>query len=128
MRAGEELETIRRTLEAELVEWDDRGELALDSGRAYGDGEPVSVRVRRREHRYTIDDAGAAVAKAGKPRGWYAAAEQIVAADWLNVNRAGIVFVHSVRGREAMLPSLALRIADASVAVYEALLELEDER
>lgn len=51
------------------------------------------ARARRRGYLVHIDDRGAAVAAAGKPRGWLAVARGVVAEDDLNVNRAGFVFV-----------------------------------
>jgi hypothetical protein len=98
------------------------GEALVDSGLDYGDGEPVLVSVRKRGNRIDIDDRGRGAAKAGKPRGWLPLAEEVVARDFLNVNRAGVVFVGSFEGRE--LEPLVQRVADRSLAVYEELLDL----
>jgi hypothetical protein len=110
----------------ELVRATDVDERTLEPGPAYDDAEPVIVRVRRRGHRYTIDDAGAAVARAGRPRGWLEVAGEVVEAFALNVNRRGVVFVPAVEGGVDRA-WLAGRVADCSAAVYEALLELDDE-
>ena len=100
----------------------ERGEVVLDSGLAYGDGEPVEVLVRKRLHRFMLSDRGRAVDKAGKPSGWREAAE--VACLPVNVDRQGTVFVPVVEGRD--LGDLVVRFADASRAVHEALLVLEE--
>jgi hypothetical protein len=100
----------------------DRGEALVDSGLAYGDGEPVLVLVRKRLHRYLLTDRGRAAEKAGKPQGWREPAEW--AAQPMNVDRAGAVFVPAVAGRD--LDDLVVRLADASRAVHEALLVLDD--
>lgn len=106
----------------ELLSAEERGEAVVDSGLAYGDGEPVEILVRKRLHRYLLSDCGRAVAKAGKPEGWREVAER--AALPMNVDRSGNVFVGAVEGRD--LRSLLVRLADASRAVHEALLVLED--
>ena len=100
----------------------ERGEVVLDSGLAYGDGEPVEVLVRKRLHRYVLGDRGRAVEKAGKRPGWREAAE--VACLPMNVDRQGTVFVPAVEGRD--FGDLVVRLADASRAVHEALLGLDE--
>ncbi len=86
-------------------------------------GEPVRVRVRKRGRRYDIDDRGAAAQLAGKSTGWREVAERVVDEDSVDANRAGVVFVGAVGGRD--VARLAERIAENSLAVYAALLELE---
>jgi hypothetical protein len=100
----------------------ERGETVIDSGLAYGDGEAVEVLVRKRLHRYVLSDLGRAVEKAGKPTGWRDAAE--IACLPMNIDRQGTVFVPVVEGRD--IGDLVVRIADASRAVYEALLALDE--
>jgi len=93
---------------------------------SYTPAHPVRINVRRREHRYYIDDLGTAVAIAGRPPGWRAAAERAVKAlDW-NINREGVVFMQATAGRD--IDAVVQRTAEASVAVLETLLELESSR
>ena len=100
----------------------ERSEVVVESGLAYGDAEPVEVLVRKRLHRYVLSDRGRAVAKAGKPSGWHDAAQ--LAALPMNVDRQGTVFVPAVAGRD--LEHLLVRLAEASRAVHEALLVLDE--
>jgi hypothetical protein len=102
----------------------ERGEVVLDSGLRYTEGQPVEVVVRKRVHRYAIGDAGAAVALAGKPSGWLPVAAGVVEEFSVNINRRGVVLVGTVYPE--MLARLVAQVAGASLAVYEALLELED--
>jgi hypothetical protein len=90
---------------------------------SYMPGRPVRISVRRREHRYDIDDMGTAVAIAGRSPGWLEAAERAVQAVGWNINRDGVVFMQAVEGRD--IDALVQRTAEASVKVLEALLELE---
>ena len=101
--------------------WGERGEATLDVGAQYVRGRPVRVRVRKRGHRYVIDDAGGAVEAAGCPPGARVVAERVAAAHDLNANREGVVFVPAVEGRD--LAALAERVAATSLAVYDALLD-----
>lgn len=96
----------------------------VEPGLRYTEGERVRVWIRKRGTKYDIDDRGAAVRLAGKPRGWFRVAEQVVAEDALNVNRAGVVFVSAFRAD--WVEPLAQRIGAASKAVYDALLELDE--
>ena len=119
---------LKRAVEASwaptgLASLPDGGELLVPFGLAYVDGEPVRVRVRRRAHRVDIDDRGEGVERAGRRPGWLPVAEAVVERHHLNVNRRGVVFVPAVIGRD--LDSLARRIAEASLAVHSALLELD---
>jgi hypothetical protein len=82
------------------------------------------VRVRKRGRRYDLDDEGRATRPAGKPAGWLEVCDRLMAEAGFNVNRRGVVFVSVVEGRD--LASIALRLADSSVAVYSTLLELSD--
>ncbi len=112
------LETIRAA-------WGETGEAVLDTGLSYGGDGPVKILLRKRGHRYDLDDRGVATRMAGKPPRWLETAERVVRAQGFNVNRAGVVFVPAVEGRD--LASLALRLADISLAVYDELLELAGE-
>jgi hypothetical protein len=101
----------------------ERDGVVHDPGLAYTEGRPALVRVRRRGHRYDIDDLGAAVALAGARPGWLNAARRTVAPLGWNVNRRGIVSVPAVAGRD--IARLVRGTAEASVAVYAALAELD---
>ena len=111
-------------LENARADWGELGEATLDSGLSYGSRKPVEVRVRKRGHRYDISDQGGATAAAGKPAGWLGQAERVVAEVGLNVNRRGVVFVSAVEGRD--IASLAMKVAETSLAVYSTLLESQD--
>jgi hypothetical protein len=98
----------------------------VDTGLDYVPGEPVRVLVKRRGIRYDLGDDGRAVKVAGRPRGWHALAERIVAEEGLNVARDGRVFVCVTEGRD--MDALAAKVAETSVRVCDALLDLDDER
>jgi hypothetical protein len=117
------LAPVREALETAQRTWGDRGEVVLEPGPAYADGDPVRIRVRKRGRRYDLHDDGGAIARAGRPGGWREPIERLVDADGLNVNRRGVVFVRVVEGRD--VAALARRLAETSRSVYLALLELE---
>ena len=98
-------------------------ETLVETELSYGAAGPVQVLVRKRGRRYDIQDRGVAVRAAGRPPGWLAVSERVVAADGMNVNRAGVVFVPAVEGRD--ITRLAMRLAETSLAVHHALLELD---
>jgi hypothetical protein len=102
----------------------ERDEEIFDTGLVYTEGEPVVIAVRRRGWRYDLRDDGRAVELAGKRRGWREAAVVAVGAFNLNLTRTGVVSVPAVEGG-ADREWLAGRVAEASLAVYDALLELE---
>jgi ankyrin repeat protein len=91
---------------------------------SYMPGRPVRISVRRRGHRYDIDDMGTAVAIAGRPLGWREAAERAVQKVGWNINRSGVVFIQAVEGRD--IDVLVQRTAEASTAVLEALLDIDE--
>jgi hypothetical protein len=114
------------TFDAAWATWGDRGEVVLDSGLTYGGDRPARVRVEKRERRYEFSDDGAALAAAGTPRGWRAAADRIEAEYVVNILRNGAVMLPAVEGRGlGWLASLPRRIAEASVAFYGELLDLD---
>jgi hypothetical protein len=87
----------------------------------------VQVTARSREGWVHFSDEARGVDAAGRPAGWLPVAQRVVRELDLNVNRRGVVFVSSPLSRP--LPwrrSLEHRVADASIAVYEALLELDE--
>ena len=121
-------ERLREQLDAARGALAEAGEVVLESGLFYADGDPVRVRVRKRERRYDLDDEGAAVRKAGasvRHGGWHDAAERVVDEESININRRGVVFVPAVEGRD--LARLAAQVARASASLYAALLELADD-
>jgi hypothetical protein len=111
---------------AELRSDVDSAERAVETELHYSEDEPVRVHVRRRGRRAKIHDAGTGVALAGAPEGWLDAAERVVEGYGLNVNRNGVVFVPVV-GDRVDADWLVSRVAEASLAVYDALLGLDDE-
>jgi hypothetical protein len=102
----------------------ERDELVVDPGLAYTEGEPVLVRIRKRGKRYELRDGGRALELAGRPGGWRERATEVVDAHDLNLTRTGVVFVPAVEGGVDR-DWLARRVAETSLAVYDALLELE---
>jgi hypothetical protein len=103
----------------------ERAETVLETGLEYREGEPVRVRLRKRGRRFELRDDGRAVELAGCPEGWRELAVQLVERElWLNVSRDGIVFVQAVEGG-LHLSRLAERVAEASLALYQELLDLE---
>jgi hypothetical protein len=105
----------------------ERSEERRDSGLTYGRGGPaVEVLVRRRPGQYLLSDEGRAVELAGRPPGWFEVAQAVVRDHSLNLNRRGVVSVPAVSSRPAAWrDALAASVADASLALYEALLELD---
>jgi hypothetical protein len=122
--ASPRLEGVRRQL-GEPAGWGSAGERLIDVGHTYGDGDAVAIHVRKRAHRYDLDDGGDAVRKAlalGASERWLTVADGIVADEGFNVNRRGVVFVSAVEGRD--LAALAMRLGDCVYAVHAALLEM----
>jgi len=101
------------------------GEVVLETGLSYTPEHAVSVRIRKRDQRYDLDDDGTAVRLAGEPPGWWGIAEGLMTAHGLNVNRRGVVFVPAVVGRDVR--ALALSVADTSRTLYLALIESDVE-
>jgi hypothetical protein len=116
------VDEMRQALDDARARWGDAGEAWIDSGLAYREGDPVRVRVRKRGHRYDLNDGGAAVRKA-RVRDWLPLAQDVVEAYWLNVNRRGVVSVGTVYERD--VAPLAARVAETSLAVYQELLEAQ---
>jgi hypothetical protein len=86
--------------------------------------DPVMIHVIRRGRRIDVSDDGAAVARAGRPRGWRVAADKIDREFVVNVSRSGVVSLPVVAVGPG-LEAIKDRIAAASLALYEELLELE---
>jgi hypothetical protein len=118
LTAADEAERLRPL----LADWPESGERVVETSFAHG-GEPVRIGIRKRGFRYDLSDEGEAVRRAGAKldRGLLELAKGVVAEEGMNVNRRGTVFVQVVEGRD--LANLAARLAETSVAVYDALLE-----
>jgi hypothetical protein len=100
-----------------------RVEEIVGTGLSYRPGDPVVLRVVRRPHRITISDDGAGARRAGRPAGWREAGQRLGRELDVNVTRTGAVSlpVVEVGPPETVVIS---RIAEASVALYETLLEI----
>jgi hypothetical protein len=118
-RSWPELKRAAATAEREL-----REEERVETGLEYRPGEPVVIRTVRRRHIHVTDD-GTAVAKAGRPRGWRERASRIEAELCVNVSRNGVVSLPVVPAGPG-LDAIVLRVADASLALYEEILDLEE--
>src|SRR5581483_7230252 len=106
----------------------ERGELVLETGRTYDGVVPVRVRVLKRDQKYSFDDRGGAVAAAGTrpPRGFPSRLSVGRGCD-VNVGGRGVVGLPGFeRSSDEWLAQLADLVADGSVALYEALLELDE--
>ena len=124
-RVGEGMAAVAADeLGAALDEAAARTGLVRHTALAYAPARPVRVAVRARGGRVEIDDAGGAVAMAGRPPGWREAAERAVAELGWNVTRDGVVFVQVAADRD--VEDLVRRTAEASLAVRDAILALED--
>lgn len=100
-----------------------RLEETVVTGFEYQPGDPVRLRVVTRRFAYGSDEGGA-VERAGKPPRWREPAQQVAEALGVNVSRGGVVSLPVVPagpGREAIVR----RVAEASLALYEELLELD---
>jgi ankyrin repeat protein len=118
------IEVAADDVAALLEEATERTGIVRETELSYLPGRPVRISLRRRGIRYDIDDMGAAVAIAGRPAGWLEAADRVVKALGWNVNRQGVVFVQATEGRD--IDALVRRTAEASTAVLEALLALDE--
>jgi ankyrin repeat protein len=114
-REAKELLLARENIRTEVVEADLR----------YGPADPVRVNVVHRAQRLSITDDCGAVERAGLPEGAQSVFDRIARSLDVNVQRTGEVWLPVVAagpGEEA----IAKRIADASLALYHELLELQD--
>lgn len=90
----------------------------VETGLLYREGEPVTVRVVRRDHRTKASDAGRAMALADATRVPEEIARRIEQQFCVNVARNGDVFLPGAQ--------FADRIGRASLALYEELLDAEE--
>ena len=98
----------------------------IDTGIEYAPGEPVLLRVDFRRFPYVLDD-GRAVELAGRPEQWLSATEQIARERDVNISRLGVVSLPVVPDGPGF-DSIVERIAQASIELYQALLELQTNR
>ena len=118
--------TLAEQLDGVLSSWGDLGEVVLDAGLDYGDGEPVRITLRKRGNRLVFTDEGRAFRKAGvADRAWLEPAERLVAQEGMNVNRSGAVFVPAALRPDRDFADLVRRLALTSRALYEELLEFD---
>jgi hypothetical protein len=100
-----------------------RGAYKIESSLEYTPSDPVVVSVRHREQAVTVSDEGAGIERAGAPHGWRLAADRVASELDVNVSRHGVVSLPVVRvgpGEDVIVQ----RIAEASLALYQELLEL----
>ena len=102
----------------------------LETGLTYDGIAPVRVHVRKRQGRYEFSDGGGAVAAAGVRSSLLRFDDRIGIGEFeVNVSGRGVVslpgFVSSSPEWLARLPDL---VAEGSVVLYEALLEIELQR
>lgn len=101
-----------------------RSDAVVDTGLSYIPGDPVLVHVQHREQRTTVSDDGGAVARAGQPAGWRDVADRLADELVVNITRNGVVCLPVVPIGPPQ-DAIVRRIADASVALYQELLELQ---
>lgn len=101
-----------------------RSERVVDTGLEYVPGDSVLVRVVKRDGRTNVSDAGVAVARAGRPPGWRDVAQRIDDELVVNVSRQGVVFLPAEGRRGLPEKDVVRRIGEASLALYQDLLEL----
>jgi hypothetical protein len=102
----------------------DRSETEIDTGSCYAPGDPVTVRVIRRDRRVSVSDDGAAIERAGRAPGWREAADRIARELVVNVTRQGVVWLPVVPAGPGE-DEIVRRIGEASLAFYQDLLELQ---
>jgi hypothetical protein len=90
----------------------------------YRPGDAVRVSVVRRERRVTVTDDGAAVHRAGRPPGWRAVCAALERELDVNITRQGVVWLPVVAAGPGEA-AVVLRIEEASLALYQELLDLE---
>jgi hypothetical protein len=103
----------------------ERSANVIDTGLEYRPGDPVRVRVLRRERRTSVTDDGAAIEKAGRPARWREAVERLDRDLIVNVSHQGVVSLPVVAAGPGV-DSIVRRIAEASLGFYQELLELDD--
>ena len=115
---------LKHAIEAAALAPPTRSEELVDTGLEYAPGEPVLVRVVRRDRRTLVTDDGAAARKAGPAPGWREVGRRLEDELVVNVSRHGVVFLPVVAAGPG-LEAIVRRIAEASLALYQELLDLE---
>jgi hypothetical protein len=105
----------------------ERTDSLIDTDLRFLPGDPVRIRVVHRDRRTSVTDDGAAVERAGRPEGWKDTARRIADKFVVNVSRTGVVSLPVVRVGPPEA-KIIRRIAQASLAFYQELLELADKR
>lgn len=94
-----------------------------ETGLSYRPGDPVLVRVRRRERRIEVSDEGGALDRGGGREGWRELATRLERELDVNISRQGVVSLPVVPAGPG-LETIVARIAEASLTFYQELLEL----
>jgi len=125
----ERFDGLLMAFEEARATWGERGEARLETGRSYDGTLPLVVLARKRPGHWIFSDEARGVDAAGRPRGWLEIARRVVEEEVMNINLRGVVFMSAgERSDNTWRHSILARVADSSVAVYEALLELDGER
>jgi hypothetical protein len=108
-----------------------RTQTVIDAGLEYRPGDPVRVRVLgggggvgRRARPTSVTDDGAAISKAGRPPRWREAAHRLERELDVNFSHRGVVSLPVVAAGPGV-EAIVARIAAASLAFYQELLELD---
>ncbi len=100
-----------------------RTDAVIETELQYRPGDPVRVRVVRREHRTIVSDDGLAIDHAGRIPGWQEAADRLARELVVNISRQGVVSLPVVRVGPSETEVIR-RIAAGSLAFYQELLDL----
>jgi hypothetical protein len=96
----------------------------IETDLRYGPDDPVRVRVVHRDQRTTVTDDAAAITRAGRPLGWRDVARRLSDEIVVNISRDGVVSLSVVRVGPCE-EKIVTRIAQASLALYQELLDLD---
>jgi hypothetical protein len=105
-----------------------RGEVVLHTGLTYDGSTPVRIRVKKREGRIEFSDDGGAVAAARADSTELRFPDSVdIGRYTANVSRHGVVFLPGfASSSDRWLAKLPELVAEGSLALYGALLELDD--
>ena len=105
----------------------ERRQLVLDTGLTYDGITPVCISATKREGRFGFSDEGGAVAAAGVDVEQLRFPESIAVGEYsVNVSKHGVVsLLGFARSSDHWLSKLPELVAEGSLALYDALLELE---